>query len=169
MVLYWAVVLQNTKRENYSWHSACLCSFSICVIIAESFEHSMHLTENETSTYCGLMKRTEGNVPNYWLTGSCFINAFSHLFSPSPYISSFSLIPIKCWAQSFRAFLNSPVSAHGQLQQPCPGFGCSHRCMCSGHGQEIRARPGWANTAHRVGACWEQGQLMLQSVSSNNN
>lgn len=37
----------------------------------------------------------------------------------------------------------------------------------------LRARPGNtcspANTPHRVGACWEQGQLMLQSVSSNNN
>ena len=136
-VLYQAVVLQNTKRENYSWRSVCLCSFSICVIIDESFEHSMHLTENETSTYCGLMKRTEGNVPNYWLTGSCFINAFSHLFSPC--ISSFSLMPIKRWAQCFRASLNSPASAHGWLQQLCPGFGSSHRCMHPGHGQETRA------------------------------
>lgn len=43
-MLHQAVVLHNTKRENYSWHSTCLCSFSVCVIIAESFEHSMHLT-----------------------------------------------------------------------------------------------------------------------------
>lgn len=135
---YWAVVLQNIRRENYSWHSVCLCSFSICVIIAKSSEHSMHLIENQTSTYCGLMKRTEGNVPNYWLTGSCFINAFSHLFSPSPYISSFSLMPIKCWAQCFRASLNSPASAHGQLQKPCPRFGSSHCCAHPGHGQETR-------------------------------
>lgn len=104
------LLYSKTQRDNYSWHSACLCSFSICVIIAESFEHSMHLTENETSTYCGLMKRTEGNVPNYWLTGSCFINALSHLLSPSPYISLFSLMPIKCWAQCFRASLRSRIS-----------------------------------------------------------
>lgn len=161
-MLHQAVVLHDTKRENYSWHSACLCSFSICVIIAESFEHSMHLTENETTTYCGLMKRTEGNVPSYWLTGSCFINAFSHLFSPSPYINSFSLMPVKCWAQCFRASLNSPASAHEWLQPPCPGFGSSHGCMTRKDMLLCKHTP-----IH--GAWWEQGQLTLESVPNINN
>lgn len=153
------LLYSETQRQNYSWHSACLCSFSIPVIIAESFEHSMHLTENETSTYCGLMKRTEGNVPNYWLTGSCFINALSHLLSPSPYISSFSLTPIKCWAQCFRASLSSPASAHGQsssrvldLAAPMdthPGHGQVTRVLSYKHVPPCRGelRAGTANAA----------------------
>lgn len=85
----------------------------MCVIIAKPFEHSMHLTENETSTYCGLMKRTEGNVPNYWLTGSCFINAISHLFSPSPSISSFNPEPVKheAWCLRLGALLPALLEA----------------------------------------------------------
>lgn len=103
------------------------------------------------------MKITERNVPNYWLLGSCFRNAFSHLFSPSPHINSFSLMPIKCWAKCFRASLNSPASVHEWLQPPFPGFGSSRKDMLM-----CKHTP-----LHR--AWWEQRQIPLQSVPNINN